>query len=160
MPFRFSLQEVLDYRKRIEEMRQRELGETQRSVDRVENLIGQARALRARCRSELSARLEKGGQWFPYHEIYVNYLKALEGLIAKSETHLTDLRAELERRRLLLEYASRQRQVLDELRKQELKQFVVGERRAERKQFDEMAIRNYLVSSREKDAGPPEGSGQ
>ena len=42
MPFRFSLQEVLDYRQRVEEMRQREMGEMQRQVDHVANLIAQA----------------------------------------------------------------------------------------------------------------------
>jgi len=156
VPFRFTLQEVLDYRTRIEEMRQRELAETQRQVDRLEDLIAQATALRLDCRGELSARLQEGS--FLYQEIYLNYIKALDSLIKRSMTHLEELHKERERRRLLLEYATRQSQALDELKKAELRQFRVEEQRAERKQFDEIAIRNFLMASREKNAGSPEES--
>ena len=91
-----------------------------------------------------------------YQELYLNYIRGLEHLIERSQKHLEGLRAELERRRVLLNYAARERQVLDELKKQEYRQFLIDERRAEQKQFDDIAIRHFLEASREKSSASME----
>ena len=65
---------------------------------------------------------------------------------------------EMERLREGLEKASRDREVLEELKKEEKRQYVVSERRAETKEYDELAVRNFLLSSREKNARSAEGA--
>ena len=151
MPFHFSLQEVLDYRRRIEEMRQAEANEMRRRVEHLENLIGQARAQRMEYRRGLTVVVEQG-KGFAYQQLYLDYLRGLDELIRRSEGHLEQLREELERRRRRLTEAARDRQVLDELLKEERKQYAISERRAEMKVFDEISIRQFLLSERERSA--------
>ena len=43
MPFQFSLQEVLEYRAQIEEIRQREMQEIEQQVNYVTDLLNRAR---------------------------------------------------------------------------------------------------------------------
>ena len=157
MPFRFSLQEVLEYRRRIEEMRQREMHDMQRQVDYVQGLVTQARQRRVHYRNELNQKVQEG-MIFAYQQLYINYIYGLERLIEKSEHHLEQLRRDLERRRKRLSEAARDRHVLDELRKEELRAYLLNEKRIETKAFDEIAIRNFVVSEREKTAGASEES--
>ncbi|HNY26172.1 MAG TPA: flagellar export protein FliJ [Candidatus Sumerlaeota bacterium] len=157
MPFRFSLQEVLDYRHRIEEVRQAEMEQMRRQADEVRALIQQARQQRANYRAELNEQIQQG-KGFAHQQIYLNYLKAMDLLIERSEEHLLQLQRELERRRLRLVQASRDRQVMDELKKDERKQYLIEERRLQTKDFDEIAVRNYLLSQREKNARSEEGN--
>ena len=154
MPFHFSLQEVLDYRARIEDVRRGETAEMRRQVEFVENLIAQARRRRAHYGQELNEQLLGGG--FAHQQLYLDYFRGLDVLIRKSEAHLAQLREDLERRRARLAEASRERQVMDELKKDEKRQYLLEERRAEGKDYDEIAIRNFLLSSREKSADPAE----
>jgi len=151
MPFKFSLREVFEYRRQMEETRQREMQQALRQVEYVEGLIQEARERQARYHRELSGL--KGPQaTVAWQQIYLDYLTALERLIRQSEQHLEQLRAELERRRKMLEYAVRQRRILDELEKEERKQYLLGERRAEARRNDEVAIRNFLNQRSEKTA--------
>ncbi|MBN1866131.1 flagellar export protein FliJ [Candidatus Sumerlaeota bacterium] len=149
--FRFSLEDVLDYRRRIEEYRQREMNEVQRNIDYVEDLMAQARDQRDRCRRDLNA-VAAGGGSFARQELYLNYLRGVDALIRRSEEHLDQLRIELERRRERLAQASRARRVLDELRRDELRSYLTAERRAEDKEYGEIAIRNFLAARREENA--------
>ncbi len=157
MPFRFSLQEVLDYRHRIEEVRQAEMEQMRRQVEEVRGLIQQARQQRANYRSELNEQVQQGKS-FAHQQIYLNYLKAMDLLIERSEEHLLQLQRELERRRVRLVQASRDRQVMDELKKDERKQYLIDEQRLQTKEYDEIAVRNYLLSQREKNARHEEGN--
>lgn len=151
MPFVFSLEEVLDYRKRIEETRQREMHEARRRVDYVQDLLREARERRAEYRDELN-RVVGEGKPFALHEVYINYIRGLDGLIVRSEKHLEELRRELEKRRRFLEYAVRQRRILDELKKEEWKQYRLTESRLESRQYDEIAVRNFVTAQQEKNA--------
>lgn len=151
MPFAFSLQEVLEYRIRVEEIRQREFAEAQRQVEYVQGLIDRARQTRLDYQTELNEMAIKGTE-YAWQELHANYIKGLGNLIAKSEDHLAQLRREMERRRSFLMQAVKDRQVMDELKKQEYRQYLIDEKRLEMKVFDEIAVRNFLMSSREKNA--------
>lgn len=151
MPFRFSLEEVLEYRRQSEELRQREVATVQNQVDHVSGLLAQARDHRRHYAGELN-RVETEGQGYARQEIYLNYIRGLSRLIERTEAHLEDLRAELLRRRALLQEAARARRVLEELEQQERRTYLIEETRAEAKAFDEIAIRNYSMRRREKSA--------
>ena len=151
MPFRFSLEEVLDYRRTLEETRRREMAEVLQQVERVEGLIEQARERHREQRAEMS-ELSRRGMRPADQELYLNYLQGLDMLIEKSVAYLADLRRELERRRELLRYAVNQRRVMDELRKEEHREYRLEESRAETREFDDIAVRNYLTAQREKSA--------
>ena len=60
MPFRFSLQELLDYRRRREEVRQREMSEAQNQLDHVSGLLSQAREHRHHYAGELNQVAARG----------------------------------------------------------------------------------------------------
>ncbi len=148
MAFQFSLQEVLDYRQRLEESAQAEMQEVRQRVEYVEDLITQARGRRMATRSEMDRVMQQSRQ--PGHEqLYEDYLTGLDNLISQSQQHLEQLREELERRRHKLAEASKKRQVMSELKKGEYKQYQLEERREEIKAFDEIASRNFLLKSRE-----------
>ena len=149
--FRFSLVEVLDYRKRIEEIRQREMSEVQRNVEYLEDLIERAKERRNEYRKEL-AEVAAQGVTFARQQLYLNYLRGVDVLVRRSEEHLAELRAELERRRQRLAHAARERMVLDELRKEELREYLTAERRAEDKEYGEIAIRSFRTTQREENA--------
>ena len=155
MPFRFSLQEVLDYRRRLEEMRQTELQETVRRVEYVENLVRQARQRRAECHEEMQGKMSEGSS-FGRQRLYLDYMAGLDLLIRRTLGHLDELRRELERRRERLTAAMRDREVLDELGREERRLYLVEESRAETKDYDEFAIRNYLQAERAKIAAQGE----
>jgi flagellar FliJ protein len=149
MAFQFSLQEVLEYRQRLEETAQAEMQEVRQRVEYVEDLINQAQDRRTETRREMDLVMQESRQ--PGHEqLYEDYLSGLDNLINQSRQHLEQLREELERRRRKLADASRQRQVMSELKKGEYKQYQLEERREEIKTFDEIASRNFLLKSREK----------
>ena len=76
-----------------------------------------------------------------------------------SQEHLEELRQELQRRRERLTAAARERQVMEELRKTEWRAYQVVQRRAEAKEYDEIAIRKFLLDKREKIAASPGGTG-
>ena len=111
MPFRFSLEEVLDYRNRIEETRQRELNEIRRRIDYVEGLLREARERRIHYRQELNEVVSRGRS-SGLQRIYLDYLRGLDDLIQRTEAHLEDLRRESDRRRGLLEAAIRERRIM------------------------------------------------
>lgn len=155
MPYRFSLQEVLDYRRRIEEIRQAELNETLRRAEYVEGLILKARVRRSEYHDELQTLLRDGCS-FARQSLYLDYLQGLDLLIRRTEGHLVELRRELDRRRERLTEAMRDRQVLDELGREERRQYLLEESRAETKEYDEFAIRNFLLAERAKNAARDE----
>lgn len=157
MPFKFSLQEVLDYRGRIEEVRQGEMLAARRQVEYVENVLERARGRRFEYREEMN-RLVGEGAGFARQELFLNYIEGLDRMIKGSVKHLEELRGELERRRERLLEAAREREVLDELKKQEAREYLVAERRLEDKEYNEMSIRNFLLAQREKSARSAEGA--
>lgn len=150
MPFRFSLQEVLDYRSRILEQRQRETAAVRGEIDRIEGLMAQAREMRDRQREDMNRRALREGLGLAWREIYVNYIEGIDALIERSRKHVEDLERVLEERRRMLAEASKEVRVMEELRDEELEQYLLEERRAEMKEYDEIAIRNFLTGAGEK----------
>jgi flagellar export protein FliJ len=118
-------------------------------VNRVENLLAQAEENRRSNRRDLDrVMLETGGGG--RQQIYMDYLRGLDRLMERTREHLETLKKEMERRRVLLEYAVRQRRIMEELRKDERRVHELEERRAETKEYDAMGIRNYLAAERAK----------
>ncbi|MFP4379659.1 MAG: flagellar export protein FliJ [Candidatus Sumerlaeia bacterium] len=148
MPFKFSLEAVLDYRKRMEESRQRDFMQIQSEVDRIQSLLDQGRENYRQYQRDLN-RIAAEGKGYAHQKIYMDYLQGLERLMEKTQLHLDRLRAEAERRRELLEYALRQRRIMDELKKEEYKEYQLEERRAETREFDEIAIRKFARQKEE-----------
>lgn len=142
MAFHFSLQEVLEYRQRMEDERRREMEEARAQVEHVEDLLSQASERRGHYRDELS-RISQAGKSFAHQQLYLDYLRGIDGLIEKTQDHLAKLRKELERRREYLAYAVRQREIMNELKKKEYAAYLQEERRAETKMYDAIALRNY-----------------
>ncbi|HBF34955.1 TPA: hypothetical protein DDW35_10385 [Candidatus Sumerlaeota bacterium] len=147
----------MDYRRRLEEIRQREMAEVQQRVDYVQRLVDEAQDRRLFYRDELDTKMQDK-QSFAYRSLYLDYLRGVDALIAKTLVHVEELKKELERRRQLLEYAIRQREILDEVKKEEYRQYLLEERRAETRVFDEIAIRKFAMAQREKNAQSQEGN--
>jgi flagellar FliJ protein len=152
MPFRFSLQAVLDHRRSVEEQRQREFGE---ALTRLEAARGQ----RHRIEREIHRRHvqvregQRGGLDYALRELIERWIDLQRQEAVEVDASIGRLDEEARRRRARLLEAVKARMVLERLRDRELRAFRQEEARAELKVFDEIAVRDYLNEHRrEKDA--------
>jgi flagellar export protein FliJ len=154
--FRFTLQAVLDHRLTQEERRQRDWAE---ALQRVEA----ARLQRAAIEADIELRFaeirrgQRDGLALAMRELIERWIAEQQRNALQAEAEIRKLEDEADRRRLALVEAARARLALESLRDQELRDARLRETRAENKAFDEIAIREFLIQSRqEKDAGREE----
>jgi flagellar protein FliJ len=154
--FRFSLQPVIEHRMAIEQRRQRELAEATAKLET-------ARSRRALIDEDLGRRffqIREGqlkGLSFARRQLIEQWIVALREDATKLEAMIRALEEDERKRRLALIEAVKGRMILDRLREKERGEWMLQERRAELKAFDEIAVRNYAVGhGAEKDADPSE----
>lgn len=150
--FQFSLEPVLDIRRREEEVEQQRLAKAQRDLDRVTRYIEWLRARQAdaaRARAEMMARQYNPRAMSLYEDFDRDSRERIEAAAELADR----AREEVERRRRDLLEATKRRQTMDELKKAEHEAYLEEERLAERKQNDEVAIFGYVRQRAEKSAG-------
>lgn len=156
MPFRFSLERVLDHRNAQEERAQRAFGE---AMQALEVLRAEKRAIEEEVAdrvAEVRAR-QQAGLVFALRRIYEDWIAAQREKLPDYDRRIAEAAAETERRRLELVAAVQARMVMEELRERELEAYRVQEAREETKQFDEIAARKVIERQiREKRAAGPE----
>lgn len=152
MPFKFTLQPVLQQRVATEEKRQREYGDAQAKVESARE--------RRRCVVEDISRWgdvvrrTQGAMDYARRELIERWITAQEERIELLDAEIEMLAAQAEQCRLRLVKAVQDRTMMEKLREREHADWRIEEDRAERRFFDEIAVRDFIdQKNQEKDAG-------
>ena len=145
--YRFPLEQVLDIRKDVERQRQNEFAQAQRVVDDNIQILG--RLHNHQQVSQGTYRQEQSGQLKAEDCIqYYNYFCTIERKMAQQAVRIRESEAEAEVRRTRLEIASRDRLVIDELKKTDLKRFRREALKMEQMYIDEAGTITYNYKKR------------
>lgn len=137
MAFRFPLAVVLKYRAELEQREERALGKCRETVNVLRLRLQEARAGREHLRIQQEEWLKSGvlGSDIHYVETQLNWLEALE---AQLERELAVAVAEFDEQMKLYLAARQKREILEELRKNQLKQYTMESERKEQARIDEL----------------------
>jgi flagellar FliJ protein len=140
--YRFSLQVVLDYRKRIEEGLQIELSQIQRELEKEKQLLLAYRREKNYYEEELVKREEKE---INVNEalLYRDYLRGMRIRIKEQRDIVTKAKGDLDIKQNELLNATKKRKVLEKVKEKEWKRFKENIERRERILVDEVGMRKY-----------------
>jgi len=146
--FVFSLQEVLDHRRRLEEEGQKIVAGVQMRLDECQAAIA---GLDERRRQRSAEMYERRSQGLPDHErvLYANYLEAAREELERLARREAQIKGELEVVRRRLVKAMRDREVIEEIRKSEYREYRRAEELDERKLYDDLAQRAWRLGQAE-----------
>jgi flagellar export protein FliJ len=154
--FRFSLQQVLEYRQELQRGCERVFFMAR---ERMEQAIGERQALETERRAvaKKQAELAAGGPTLGVavfspgnYMIHQEYLDELSERIERKTLEVEQLRAEAEKKRAVLIEAMRDVEIMAALKKEELKDYEYAERKNEEKALSDLAIFNFNQRRREK----------
>ena len=140
---KFSLQPVLEVRKRSEEAAQREVAEALREMSAIEEGLVSLEDRLSSSSEQWRALLREGAYDPALQRIHSAFDTDMRSRIMEARERVVEAAAEVERRRERLRQAARERQVMDELRKVEDEEFQQRERELDRKVNDDVALFAY-----------------
>ncbi len=143
--FNFSLETVLQHRRRVEEDCQRKLAAAQAVLMEEQRLLARLEASRARCGEDLRLKMQ--------HHVtaaellfFQRYSVRLADDIAGRQSKVATAAKEVDLRRAELVAALKKRQVLDKLKEKQMMSADRAERRQEQDFTNEMAVTRYTRS--------------
>ena len=141
--YRFNLQVLLDYRKRVEEGIQIELSDVQRKLEEEKQLLISYREEKNFYEEELARREERE---IDVEEgiLYRDYLKGMRAKIKKQEEIVARMRVELDKKREELLALTKNRKILEKVKEKDWEKFARDLARREGMFIDEVGIRGYL----------------
>lgn len=146
--YRFELEPVLKVRENIEKQRQAELAEIRHILRQNVEFLDNLRGVKQNARQEFfntqlneqpQGLLPTAQECIQYYE----YLCGIDGKIDDQSLHIEEIRKEEDVRRKSLEKASKNKLVIEEFKKQDLKDFRNKFNKFEQKIVDEMATISY-----------------
>lgn len=140
--YRFNLQVVLDYRKRIEEGLQIELSQIQRELEKEKQLFLAYRREKNYYEEELVKREEKE---INVNEalLYRDYLRGMRIKIKEQRDIVVKAKGDFDIKQNELLNATKKRKVLEKVKEKEWKRFKENIERRERILVDEVGMRTY-----------------
>ncbi|OPZ16052.1 MAG: flagellar biosynthesis chaperone [candidate division BRC1 bacterium ADurb.BinA364] len=143
--FVFSLEPVLEHRRNLEEEAQKTLAFVQIRLAECQGAKERLRQSRRDTSAEMYLRLQ-GGMADRERVIYSNYLLALDRDLAKLAELESRIKRELDLARRRLIEAMRRREIIEEVKKAEYRDFLKAEQMEEAKLYDELALRAFRLS--------------
>ena len=143
--YRFNLQVLLDYRKRIEEGLQIELSQIRRDLEKEKQLLISSQRKKLHYEEELVKKEEKD---INVNEalLYRDYLKGMRIRIKEQRDIVAKVKIDLDKKREELLDATKKKKVLEKVKEGDWKRFKDGLQKRERLLIDEVAIRKYQRS--------------
>lgn len=152
MAFKFSLQPVLQQRLAQEEKRQREYGEAQSKAEAARERRRQVLENIDRWAGEV--RRGQATLDFARRDLIERWITAQNERLELMEEEIAMLAAQAEQCRARLVKAMQDRTIMEKLRERERTEWRQEEDRAERRFFDELAVRDFIShKQQEKAAG-------
>jgi flagellar FliJ protein len=141
--YRFNLQVLLDYRKRIEEGLQIELSQIRRDLEKEKQLLISSQRKKLHYEEELVKKEEKD---INVNEalLYRDYLKGMRIRIKEQRDLVAKVKMDLDKKREELLDATKK--VLEKVKEGDWKRFMEGLQKRERLLIDEVGIRKYQRS--------------
>ena len=144
--YRFNLQVVLNYRKRIEEGLQMELSRTQRELESAKQVFFAYQREKGYYEEEL---VKREAREVNIHEsiLYRDYLKGMNRKIKAQREIVAKVKTAVDKKQGELLIATKKRKVLEKVKEKHMKAFMDGLERKERIFTDEMGVRRYQRSA-------------
>ena len=143
--YRFNLQVLLDYRKRIEEGLQIELSQIRRDLEKEKQLLISSQRKKLHYEEELVKKEEKD---INVNEalLYRDYLKGMRIRIKEQRDLVAKVKIDLDKKREELLDATKKKKGLEKVKERDWKRFMDGLQKRERILIDEVGIRKYQRS--------------
>jgi len=140
--YRFNLQVLLDYRKRIEEGLQIELSQIQRKLKKEKQSLTAYQREKRYYEEELVEREEKEIN-VSEALLYRDYLRGMRIRIKEQRDVVAKIKGDLDEKQNELLNATKKRKVLEKVKEKEWKRFKENIEKRERILIDEIGMRKY-----------------
>ena len=140
--YRFNLQVVLNYRKRIEEGLQMELSGVQRELESAKQVFFAYQREKGYYEEELTKR-EAREVNIDESILYRDYLKGMNRKIKAQREIVAKAKIEVDKKQEELLIATKKRKVLEKVREKHMKEFMDDLERKERIFTDEISVQRY-----------------
>ncbi|MEW6326152.1 MAG: flagellar export protein FliJ [Thermodesulfobacteriota bacterium] len=139
MRYSFKFEALLNYKKRLEEVAQQVLAQKMTELAEAEQKLDQLKTREEECLAELIEKRIKG---IPVarHLLYINYLNLLAKDIAMHEEVVQALIRAVEEARQKLLKSSREKKMIEKLKKKDFDAFTQELIRLEQKENDELVL--------------------
>lgn len=141
--FIFSLQFLLDYRKRKEDVVKRKLAEIQKRWEKEKEILEKMKIERTNYEEELRRRELSMEIEIPEILLYQSHLDRITYQIKRQTREVDKLFLEMEKERKQLREASKKRKVVEELRKRSWQGWALNMEKLEQQDIDEIAIAKF-----------------
>ena len=140
--YRFNLQVLLDYRKRIEEGFQIELSLIQRELENARQELLSSQQEKTHYEEELA---ERESREVNLHEsiLYRDYLRGIRKKIEEQRDRVATIKIKFDKKQEELLAATKNRKVLEKVREKQAMEFMQELQKKERAFVDEVGIRRY-----------------
>jgi len=141
--FKFKLQPVLRYRKRIEEKFQIELGKIKIRYKEEKKKLYLLMQNKDECEREICSKYRKGIKLSDII-LYFNFINKVKMDIDKQESVLKELKMKIEEKRKELLKASKERKIIEKLREKKEREYLEDLNRKERIFLDEISTNRFI----------------
>jgi len=141
-PFKFKLQQVLEYRNQLEDQAKLELSEVQIKYERQVTRVDGLRAALADNLSLMCSTCDPAQTW-----IIRNFLQGVRQDISTAEHRLLTLAQELHTARQELTEKSQEKKLLEKLKENQAKRHAHEEKTKEQQQLDETATLRFKAQA-------------
>ncbi len=139
---KFSLEPVLEYKKQVEEKQIRELTEAKNSFNIAYKKLMTLREILKSAKEEFSKKNKKGIKCSE-RTLYVNYLSNLDDIIEFQQQVVGKEQKNVNDKLKMVIEASKNKKILEELKKKELTDYYKWINKLEAKTMDEIAVQKY-----------------
>ena len=140
--YRFNLQVLLDYRKRIEEGFQIELSLIQRELENARQALLSSQQEKTHYEEELAER-EAREVNLQESILYRDYLRGIRKKIQEQRDRVASIKIKFDKKQEELLAATKNRKVLEKVKEKHAKEFIEELQKKERAFVDEVGIRRY-----------------
>ena len=140
--YRFNLQALLDYRKRIEEGFQIELSRIQKELENARQALLSSQQEKTRYEEELAER-EAREVNLPESVLYRDYLRGMRRKIKEQRDRVATIKIEFDKKQEELLEATKNKKVLEKVKEKHAEEFMHELQKKERAFDDEVGIRRY-----------------
>lgn len=146
--FNFPFQFLLKYRERKEKRLKRELAEMVKRWEEERKLLGELKGEEMECQMELKKKRECGKVEIPYVLLYQSYLEELNRKVGKEKMKLKELYIRMENKKRKLTLASKEKKVVEKLKRKRWLEFVNYVEKTEQDMIDESGIARFNAQKR------------